>query len=568
MPSKPLRADDLLVEVRDRNLVRRGAIPAQDLSLKIQPVFNGIGSWSISLPAEHRMTSRLRAPGSGIIITDHETGEIVMSGSTSKPSKRSTASDPDGMVSLAGLSDDRLLWDARAYPDPANANSATQAFAYDTRTGNAETLLREYAAYNVSSGDAPAGRVAGLRDFLRLEATNKNLGSTLTKRVRFDNLGELMSEIAIEGGGLGFRVVQVGEELEIQIYEPTDRTAFIRLDVKNGTLDEESVEFAPPEVTRMIVAGQGEGVDRQFVDVTTAEATAAEDDWGLVIEEFKDQRQTDILDELESAGLGELLERGYTKVAVKAVPSNDQSMVFLRDFKLGDKITIVVDGQETKTNITEAAIIVDSSGLRSGVAIGDIADFNRESALRQTVEDTTRRVEKLETNIGTPKEDDPADKTPPGAIMEFAGIVEPVGWMFNDGRSLLRSEYPGLYAALGTTYGADDIDHFNIPDMRGRTVVGLDVSQTEFDTLGKTGGEKAHTLTDAEVPNTQVKTNNQTPDLNWRSTSGLYEFSGDPDYHNLFPNSTGNPDGLRVDGGGQAHNNLQPYITLNSIIKI
>lgn len=414
--SKALAETDILVEYRDKDLVRRGSIPAADMVLKFQPVFNGVGSWSVKLPAEHRAVPFLRAPGSGVVITNLRTGDVILSGSTSKPTKRETIADKQGMVTVSGLSDDRLLWDGRAYPQPSNDDVSTQTESHDVRTGNAESLMRAYVAYNLCSTHNPAGRQGGLRDKLRLETVNKQLGAWLTKRARFPKVGDLLAEISAESGlNLGFRVVQVDNLLEFQVYQPSDLRAEVRLDVINGTLQEQVIEFAPPEVTREIVAGQGEGVDRQIVMVTTPDSLAAEDQWGLIIEEFKDQRQTNDTDELISAGLGELETRGFTKVAVKATPTNDQTMVYMQDFFQGDIITVIIDGQETSSIITEAAVVVDENGVRTAVGIGNIADFDRDSALRQTVNDNSRRISDIERNVEVGMVV-PATTTTPGVV--------------------------------------------------------------------------------------------------------------------------------------------------------
>lgn len=401
MPSQSLRAEDVLVEYRDKDLKRQGSIPMSDLSLKMQPVFNGVGSWRIKLPAEHRAVPYLRAPGSGIVITNLRTGETLMSGPTSRPSKKATASDPKGTVTISGLTDDRLLWDARAFPSPEFADPSDAKVANDVRSGQASTLLMAYVSANIGPGSPDGRRGASLRNKITM-GPNPSLGVVTTRRPRYDVLGELLYGIAIEAG-LGFRLVQIDEELQFQVYKPTDRSDTIRLDVHNGTLDSQSVEVAPPEVTRMIVAGQGVGKERQMASVTTPESLEAEDLWGLIIEEFKDQRQTDQEEELDSAGLERLLEAGFTKIAVKAVPSNDQTMIFMTDFFLGDEVAVVIDGQEEPNSIiTEAVVLIDEDGVRTGVAIGDIADFDSASALRSTVDDTVRRVEHLERNVEIP----------------------------------------------------------------------------------------------------------------------------------------------------------------------
>lgn len=73
-------------------------------------------------------------------------------------------------------------------------------------------------------------------------------------------------------------------------------------------------------------------------------------------------------------------------------------------------------------------------------------------------------------------------------------------WLPCDGRSLLRATYPDLFTLLGTLYGNVDGTHFNVPNYKGRALVGPDAGQTEFATVGQTGGEKTHILLTAELP--------------------------------------------------------------------
>lgn len=61
-----------------------------------------------------------------------------------------------------------------------------------------------------------------------------------------------------------------------------------------------------------------------------------------------------------------------------------------------------------------------------------------------------------------------------GDIKPTFRSTEPTNWMFADGRSLLRADYPTLFDEIGTTHGAADGTHFNLPDMRGRVPVGRD----------------------------------------------------------------------------------------------
>ena len=164
-------------------------------------------------------------------------------------------------------------------------------------------------------------------------------------------------------------------------------------------------------------------------------------------------------------------------------------------------------------------------------------------------------------NIMGPKGDPGLDfEVAAGFVKMFAGSVPPPGYMICNGASLLRAQYPELYTTLGTTYGSVDSLHFNIPDLRGRVIVGHDPSQTEFINLGKLGGSKVHTLTIAEMPSHShpIASRIGLDDSNWSFNGGV---SSDN-------NTVGPAFSSGSAGGDGAHNNLQPYNTMNYIISL
>lgn len=62
---------------------------------------------------------------------------------------------------------------------------------------------------------------------------------------------------------------------------------------------------------------------------------------------------------------------------------------------------------------------------------------------------------------------------PVGTVLPFAGNIEPEGFLFTEGQEVLRNAYPGLFAAIGTTYGeGDGVTTFNLPDYREMVLVG------------------------------------------------------------------------------------------------
>ena len=64
-----------------------------------------------------------------------------------------------------------------------------------------------------------------------------------------------------------------------------------------------------------------------------------------------------------------------------------------------------------------------------------------------------------------------------------------------------RTTFADLFSVILTTYGTGDgSTTFNLPNIKGKVIVGYNASETEFDTIGETSGEKAHTLTVNEIP--------------------------------------------------------------------
>jgi microcystin-dependent protein len=80
---------------------------------------------------------------------------------------------------------------------------------------------------------------------------------------------------------------------------------------------------------------------------------------------------------------------------------------------------------------------------------------------------------------------------PIGTMTMFLGATEPANWLLCQGQSLLRADYPLLFAVLGTTYGSADSTHFTLPDMRQKFPLGKGASGTGS-TLGATGGVLDH----------------------------------------------------------------------------
>ena len=136
----------------------------------------------------------------------------------------------------------------------------------------------------------------------------------------------------------------------------------------------------------------------------------------------------------------------------------------------------------------------------------------------------------------------------------------PSNWKICDGSAISRETYAELFNIIGTSYGAGDgSTTFNLPDKRGRISVGLDSSQTEFNTIGKKGGENKHTLTPSELPS-HSHTVKGTVGSGGYAEGVSFGNSPNPPYTNTV--------GMAGGGGNQPHNNLQPYEVDVWIIKV
>jgi len=217
--------------------------------------------------------------------------------------------------------------------------------------------------------------------------------------------------------------------------------------------------------------------------------------------------------------------------------------------------------------------------------------------------------------------------TPAGVIQQYAATTAPIGYLICDGTAVSRTTYAALFQVISTTYGSGDgSTTFNLPDFRGRVAVAKS-TDTEFDVMGEKGGAKTHTLTTAELashshnvdpasvssssegshthaidppsttsssdgnhthtyvdeheldrdwidyPNETLVSDNQTAETKTTSAAGIHSHTV-----NIasFTSGAGSSHSHTIDvanttststGSGSAHNNLQPYIVVNYIIK-
>tara|TARA_B100001287_G_scaffold101106_1_gene85060 strand:+ start:31074 stop:33101 length:2028 start_codon:yes stop_codon:yes gene_type:complete len=167
---------------------------------------------------------------------------------------------------------------------------------------------------------------------------------------------------------------------------------------------------------------------------------------------------------------------------------------------------------------------------------------------------------------------------PVGTVVPFAGTTAPSGWLLCDGSSQLRTTYSTLFTSIGTTYGADTSQTFNLPDLRGRGVVGALGSPSSNNnritagtgTLGGISGNATNTITAANLPDHEHDLKSDTNDQ-FYVTSTVGGLSGTNTSAGGAASDGASGSKMSTSGGlttatNSALDTTDPFVTLNYII--
>jgi microcystin-dependent protein len=158
-----------------------------------------------------------------------------------------------------------------------------------------------------------------------------------------------------------------------------------------------------------------------------------------------------------------------------------------------------------------------------------------------------------------------------GEIRMFAGNFAPNGWMFCEGATLPIAENEVLFQLIGTTYGGDGEETFNLPNLASRLPMhmGTGPDGTTYQ-IGEMAGTEQETLTTQQIPNHSHPLTGSTgnaaqanPSNNVLASSTLVKL-----YANETVGTTMAASSIQPAGGSQPHENVQPFLCVNFIISL
>jgi len=217
----------------------------------------------------------------------------------------------------------------------------------------------------------------------------------------------------------------------------------------------------------------------------------------------------------------------------------------------------------------DSTIQVDGSGgylkvKSAGISSNELAT---DSVVTAKIQDGAVTAAKLDTGAVSVL-------MPTATVLPYAGSTAPTGYLVCAGQSVLVADYGDLYDVIGFTYGGSG-PSFNLPDLRGRVIAGQDnmggtsadvLTDAQADQLGGTLGEEDHTLTSAE---SGMPAHSHTVDDVGGvvgTVDGLWPY-GEKGSSGAPSQGTNTTNDANAQNASSAHNNVQPTIILNYIIK-
>lgn len=355
-------------------------------SLHMTVRHNGQSSGAVRIAAGSEAVECLSEQGARYVLAWR--GEFLSSGVVRLASAEGSGAQRELTFQLSD--DFRILTNTLGWQSPASAigstTPVTQPAEFNVRTGSAEAVLKGFVTANAVTR---LGRPLTV-------ATNLNRGATITVQARMDKLTDVLFPL-VDQSGIGVTVRQVGTGLVLDCYTPA--LFPIDLSEEGGTLDEVAWDLVPPDVTRVVVQGPGDGVAREHVLRIN---TAAEALYGDVIEQAIDARDVKADDPNKAALMrargDEALAVGAARSGFKLTLSDTETFRYGGDgVRVGDRIRAeIAPGVVVEEILREATLTFNLDGPSESLVAGE-RENDPDARLYRQLFDVTRDVRRLRT---------------------------------------------------------------------------------------------------------------------------------------------------------------------------
>ena len=317
--------NDWHVYVRDENLLRQGEVDDYT-NLQLNPVFNDVGNWNMTISAEAKTAGMLATPGWGIVVV--RDGETIISGPIGNFIYQVDASN--NVMNISGFDDNILLKDRNATPQPLSTTPPYNTNNFDTHTGVCSTVLNTYVSENLGPTAIAPRQIAGL-----VIGTDPVTGATVTGNARYDNLLTLLQTLAITGG-IGFRIIQVDNELQFQTYETVDRSSSVAFSTALGNLTGFQYGTTRPTGNYVFVGGDGDTTARAINEFASSASIAQ---WGRIEGDFVNSSGASGSAQMKQDGQAALTS-GAELMQLSITPVDTPQCLYKVNYDLGDTVAV------------------------------------------------------------------------------------------------------------------------------------------------------------------------------------------------------------------------------------
>ena len=334
-------APPIRVAVYDKAFNFRGTIGNPGyVTLTLTFMAPGLGQFSI--PNDHHRLGDLMTPGARVHFTDAK-GDHLLAGSVRR--WRGTGPERSGSVEFDVIGDFSILQTTLGWvvPGAAITEQGTAGTNW-TMTGPAETVLKAAVTEN-------AVNRLGLPITV---PTTLGRGSTVSARLRFQTLHErlILTEdgAGIIDSGIAADIVPTEGGLLLDVWTP--KTVLQPINERSGIVKSWSYAYDHAKITRVVVAGQGEGTLRLFRERVDA---ATEAELGEKREAFRDARDSDDPTVLY-ARADETITENAARSGLSVEFGEAGNFQYGRHFKVGDRVTLEVGGVSISDRLTECTL--------------------------------------------------------------------------------------------------------------------------------------------------------------------------------------------------------------------